>query len=306
MAHVIKFGPRKLSSLMAESGEVSGSYYGIGVDNFFSNPIKGADRVSFVAALDDPTNLSFDLMDTLIQYHQAKIETLLEVPFDFTLPAETVLVIANSINCGVVISPPAEKTPENWLKWKEQVLAYGHAMFKVQNFSKEILPVTSYVQYMAMQVMGYTPEGLTDDVMMHEYFEKNMDAATMDSLKTELHQVVLAGHGGQEGFEVVVQSTLPAMNDAVVEEGRNFLNSLTECLKSDNEERIQLLLTDLLTHYAKAEIPEALVTAATQALLQHKSAAEAEQALLLIGDHEIKAECDAISKLIDMVRVALR
>lgn len=305
MAHVIKFGPQKLSDLIAEKSEVSGSYYGIEVDNFFSNPIKGADRVSFVAALDDPSSLSFDLMDTLIQYHQAKIETLLEVPFDFTLAPATVLVIANSINCGVVIAPPREKTPENWATWKHQVLSYANAMFGVPNFSKEILPVTSYVQYMAMQVMGYTPEGLTDDAMMHEYFEKDMDESTMDALKAELHQVVLDGHGGQEGFETVVQSTLSAMNDAVVEEGRNFLASLTECLKSENEERIKMLLSDLLSHYAQQEMPEALVNEVTQILLKSKDAAVIEADLLKITSHETQAECNAVHKLTDLVRVAL-
>ena len=306
MAHIIKFGPQKLSALIAENSYVSGSYYGIEVDNFFSNPIKHADRVSFVAALDDPSSLSFDLMDALIQYHQAKIETLLEVPFDFSLPAETILVIANSVNCGVVISPPGEKTAENWATWKKQVLAYAQAMFKVPNFSKEILPVTGYVQYMAMQIMGYTPEGLTDDAMMYEYFEKDMDTPTMDALKSELHQVVLDGHGGKEGFETVVQSTLSALNDLVVEEGRNFLASLTECLKSENEERVKMLLTNLLSHYAQQEIPEAVVNEVTQILLKSKDPAVIEADLLTISSHETQAEADAIHKLIDLVRVALR
>jgi hypothetical protein len=305
MTHVIKFGPQKLSELIANKHDATGSYYGVEVDNFFSNPIKGADRVSFVAALDDPSSLSFDLMDTLIQYHQAKVDTLLEVPFDFPLPPPMVLVIANSINCGIVIAPPAEKTAENWATWKNHVLSYAKAMFGLPSFSKEILPVTSYVQYMAMQVMGYTPEGLTDDAMMHEYFEKNMDVVTMDNLKADLHDVVLEGHGGKEGFETVVQSTLSALNDVIVEEGRNFLASLTDCLKSDSEERLQMFLTDMLGHYAKDAVSEELVQVVTQILLNSKDAKEVEAKLLLETSRHTQAEVEAVGKLVDLVRVAL-
>lgn len=218
MSNSIIFGPQDLSNLVSEPRGAK-AYYGVNVDAFTASKVDGAEVIGFVAKMDqdNPKQFSFDVMDMMIQYRQAKIKVMLEVPFDFSMVPADVMVVANSIGAGLIITPPVEKTAENWQAWSDQVARYAKALMATSNFEKEVLPVTSYAQYMAMQVMGYTPASLTDDPMMHHYFEKGMDHPTMDALKADLADIIHEAHGGEAEFEVMVHSTLSAMKSTLDE-----------------------------------------------------------------------------------------
>lgn len=306
MSHQIKFGPQNLSELVESQNGETGSYYGVVVDKFCSNRINGADRISFLAALDDPDQISFDVIDTMIQYRQAKANVLLEIPFDFPLPAQHVLVLANSISAGIVIAPPAEKNAENWAMWASQVKDYARALFQVVGFSSEILPVTSYVQYMAMQVMGYTPDTLTDDVMMHRYFEQDMDVAMMDALKSEMHAIILEGNGGEEQFEMLVQSTLSALNDSVTTEGKNRLETLKACLLGEDVTEMEAFVGEILRSLDHSDVVEAVLDTVVTAIIEHKDPAEFEQALMNETADSSEEEIKAMEAFIGFVKTVLQ
>jgi hypothetical protein len=306
MTHRIKFGPQNLSELVGAQDGETGSYYGVVVDKFCSNRLNGADRISFLAALDDPDQISFDVIDTLIQYRQAKANVLLEIPFDFPLSAQHVLVLANSISAGIVIAPPAEKTPENWEIWGSQVKDYARALFQVVGFSSEILPVTSYVQYMAMKVMGYTPSTLTDDVMMHRYFEQDMDIAMMDSLKSEMHAIILEGNGGADQFEVLVQSTLSAINDSVTAEGKQRLDTLTACLLGADAVEMEIFVLEILASLGHADTASMVVDRIVSVMIEHKDPSEFEQSLMNETADASAEEISAIEAFVGFVKTVLQ
>lgn len=245
----IVFGPHNLSDLVSEPKGAK-AYYGVNVDAFSASKVEGAEVIGFVAKMDQdsPKQFSFDVMDMMIQYRQAKIKVMLEVPFDFSMKATDVLVIANSIGAGIIVTPPAEKKARNWEQWRDQVKEYAQAMLAMISFDKEVIPVTSYTQYMAMQAMGYTPPSLTDDIMMHHYFESDMDHPTMDALKVDLESMVHEAHGGAEAFDIVVHSTLSAMKsrlDDRVESIRSTYAQLGEKLISGSPESVGEALVSL-------------------------------------------------------------
>lgn len=302
MLEGIKFGPQKLSEAVAAEGQGVCAYYGVVLDKFCANRIKDVTRISIVADVDETSEFSFDVMDTLIQYRQAKADVLLEVPFNFPIPASDVLILCNSIGVGVILPPPIEKSAENWRAWSEQVKQYGKAMFGVHAFSKEILPVTSYVQYMAMRVIGYTPQGLTDDPMMHRYFEQDMDIEVMDNLKQELEVIVLEGSGGAQSFESMVQSTASALSDVVVNEGKQRMEILRTAIKSqdadDLKQFIPALLSELGYEDAQAGISEGIV----EVLIEHSEMDEIE-ARLMSDSAELSArELEAVNAFLKVAR----
>lgn len=281
MALSVKFGPQKLGDLVAAKPSEDGAYFGVEVDDYHIDLVNNVKIISLLAQVGDPEisgdptdtpdNLSANLYDVLLQYAQRKVEVFLEVPFNFPLDPQLVLTHASAINISVIIAPPAEKTTENWATWANQVRSYAKAMFGVTGFENEILPVSSYVQYMAMQVMGYTPPSLTDDPVMFEYFEKDMDFPTMAALKTDLHQIVNDAHGGEDGFRVMVQSTLSALADAVREDNAVRIDYLRRYLLATSIEPIKDFVQDVFKRYGHTEGFEEMVDTISQLALEEKS-----------------------------------
>lgn len=280
MSHKLKFGPMNLSELIEAEGDEPTSYYGVKVDKFCADRIKSVARISFIAELDEPGEIGFDVIDTMIQYKQAKADVVLEVPFDFDVPAKNVLVLANSIGVSVLIAPPETKNAENWGIWSERVKEYAKDLFSVSSFSGEILPVTSYVQYMAMKVMGYTPKSLTDDPAMHHYFEDGMDTDVMDSLKEELSVIISEGMGGGDSFEQNVQSTLSALNESVLDIGNLYMENLREGMLSEDPAELEPFLRSVIKHIGHTGTSDTVLPIILDVIIEHKDPEEVEQHLL--------------------------
>lgn len=305
MLNGIKFGPQNLSDAVAAEGQGSCAYYGVVLDKFCANRIKDVTRISIIADVDESGEFSFDVMDTLIQYRQAKADVILEVPFNFPLQASDVLILCNSIGAGVLLAPPAEKTAENWAAWAEQVKKYARAMFGVQAFSKEILPVTSYVQYMAMRVIGFTPKGLTDDEMMHHYFEKDMDEMTMDLLKKDLDVIIIEGSGGHEAFESLVQSTADALSDVVLNEGKERMEYLRNAINGNNTQELTDFVKALLCDLGYESEQDGIADGIAEVLIEHKDYVVIEKKLLSESAELSERELEALSAVLRVVKALI-
>lgn len=286
MSATMDMTPLPLSDLV-NSDNVSDEIYGVLVDTFCANRISNVKRISFKAAMDEDEadQFSFDVMDTLIQYRQAKAQVLLEVPFDFPMPASDTLLLVNSIGAGIILPTPEDKTPANWAKWSSVVLDYARALLTVQNFSHEILPITSYVEYMAMRVMGYTPQSLTDNKMMFEYFERGMDTDTMNDLKTKLNTIIVDAHGGQEGFEGMVHSTLSALKESVSASGSSRVRSFADTIASKDQDRVSGLANLLVADLGITQNPDEAAKTLAYILMSDQSDVVKSVQVLQLLDH---------------------
>lgn len=292
------FGPHKISDLLSRNEGLAPHVFGVDVDTFDPQPLAGVRSIGFLAKVDEG-QFDFDLMDTMIQYHQIHCQIFIEVPFDFPMSARDVLVIAGSVSCNVIVRPPEEKTTENWLKWKDYTQEFLSALLELPAHSQEVLPVTSYIQYMSMNVMGHQPATLTDNPLMHEYFEKGMDTTTMDDLKSHLSQAILDYYGGAQEFEVMVHSTLSAMHDNLKSMGEKALARIQQALDNGNGEQICDALMEMLKRKSFPSEDEA------RAIVE---AALADTSGLLIGlesqldlQSQAGAEDDAILALASLI-----
>lgn len=295
------FGPLKLSELAAQKTEAVHHVFGVEVDAFNPQPVENLRTVGFIARMDSG-GFDFDVMDTIIQYHQLHCAVFIEVPFDFAMPAKDVLVMAMSMSANVIVTPPQPGTPEQWKQWSDYTKQFLAAMLDLPTFSQELLPVTSYVEYMSMAVMKYQPKTITDNPLMFEYFEKSMDYPTMDELKAHMHEAILDYHGGEEAFEVMVHSTLASMHDSLSEMGNKALGRIQEALDNGNKEAILKALVSMLQRkdFPSDGSAHSILTLA----LDHPVGLVAglEEQLVRLAEQEDETRIGAVAELLDLIR----
>jgi len=298
MSDQYMFGPQKISDLLAIQEALAPHVFGVDVDVFDPLPLKGVKSIGFLAKMDSG-QLDFDLIDTMLQYHLIHCPIFLEVPFDFEMKAKDILIVAHSVEAHVVVSPPVSGNAEDWATWARYVDEFVTALLDLPQFAQEVLPVTSYIQYMSMNVMGYQPATLTDNPMMYEYFEKNMDAPTMDALKERMHQTVLGYYGGQAEFEIMVHSTLSALHDNLKTMGEEALTRIQTALDNGEPNQISKALLEMLER--KAFPSESSAVSLVQSAMDHESGLltglEVELGILASSDGDEEA-ITALSGLI--------
>lgn len=238
-----------VKSALDDETENSGrSYFSVDVDTFCIDRIQNLRQIGFLAKMDDQGQFDFDVMDTLIQYKQNQAEVFLQVPFDFPMDPYDLLVLCSSIDINVLLMPPEDKNAETWRRWSERACEYTDAMLNFQSFSREILPVTSFVQYLSMRVMSYTPPALTDDPMMQHFFEEGMCVSTMDALKETLEDKIFSWFGSHQQFEEYVHSTLSGLYERVEERSIDMARAIAEKIENVQEADIPSAMTGMLNN----------------------------------------------------------
>jgi len=296
------FGPHKISDLLAVQEGLAPHVFGVDVDAFSPLTLSEIKSIGFVAKIVGG-QFDYELLDTMIQYRQVHCSIFLEVPFDFPMTAKDVLIVAHSVESNVIVTPPSSGSAEDWVKWASYVEEFLAALLDLPQFGQEVLPVTAYIQYMSMREMGYQPATLTDNSMMYEYFEKDMDAPTMDGLKERLHATVLGYYGGQEGFGVMVHSTLSALHDNLKTMGEQALTRIQEALDNGERGLISKAIMDMLER--KSFPSESSANDIVNAAMAHESGVlvglEVQLGLLASTDYDETA-VEALSSLINDLR----
>lgn len=242
------FAAGALSSLFSSiNGEVDNACFSVDVDQFNPNRLENIKQIGFIAKLGSDGKFDFDVMDTVIQYRQLQAEVFIQVPHDFVMEPRDLLVLANSVDANVILMPPAANAgAAAWELWRELTLSYTDAMLSFNPFAKELLPVTSYVQYMAMRVAGYQPATLTDDPMMKHFFEDGMNVAVMDDIKSALDVKIYAAHGGQQAFESFVHGTLAGLYDRVEERSQDVAHNFISWIDEAHVDHVGFIMTSFM------------------------------------------------------------
>jgi hypothetical protein len=239
------FEAGSLSSLFSSlSSDVDNACFSVDVDQFSPNRLNNVKKIGFIAKLGSDGKFDFDVMDTVIQYRQIQAEVFVQVPHDFAMEPRDLLVLANSVDANVILMPPAvDAGLEAWELWQQLTLRYADAMLGFNPFAKELLPVTSYVQYMIMRVAGYQPATLTDDPMMKHFFEDGMNVPVMDAIKAALDIKIHDAHGGKQGFESFVHGTLAGLYDRVEERSQDVSQTFISWIDEAEVDHVGYVMT---------------------------------------------------------------
>lgn len=190
----------KLSELVALGDGCPQDVYGVVVDEPSFSPPAGLKRVGILWPMDGD---AIDEIDVVISYGMAGVDVLMEIPGDRE-DVDVAMLVSTAANIGASLSilPPSNLTPESLAGWIERVCLFAKDYLKTSIFSKDMLPVTSYLEYMFRQSYGDNLEGFAPtDPYIIERFVSGVSVDQSDAMKAALRAEVLAAFGGQEQFD---------------------------------------------------------------------------------------------------------
>jgi hypothetical protein len=143
------------------------------------------------------------VMDVLIAYHLAGLDTILEFrhEVDFFDARHLVQTAAQS-NASLSFIPPVDLNDESFEAYCLKMEAIAKAYMAQQAMTRFVMPVTNYLQHMFLEVMD--PEKAKSFVPEDSYvlarFHTVMPVERSDALKARIRAVIVETAGGEEGF----------------------------------------------------------------------------------------------------------
>lgn len=178
------------------------SINGIVVDVDDITPPEGVSQVGLMTALPDG-NLEETVLDAAISYILAGISVTIEVPAATAIPdAKHLVSTAASIGASLALLPPDESSKEATTAYIDRVAEFANAYANQANFAKFLIPVTSYLQYLFVEVLD--PELASKfeptDAYLIEEFIARMKPQDVDLMKDRIKSVFHEAFGGPDGF----------------------------------------------------------------------------------------------------------
>ncbi len=211
----------KLSDLTSGSHAGVTSVYGVVVDEPSFVPPEGLKEIGVLVPLDSE---GIDEIDVAISYSMAGVKTILEVPAE-KKDVDAPYMVSTAANIGVSLSvlPPAG--PDGFDAWVERVCDFARAYLKSGIYAKELLPVTSFMEYMFVEVFADTSEYAPKDPYVIDRFVKTMTLEQSDQMKAKLREVIYDHFGGADAFKSFAHAMASRLHVHIEEGVKKFKES---------------------------------------------------------------------------------
>jgi hypothetical protein len=190
-----------LSELLAAETNPS-VIYGVTVDVDDVTPPEGVTEIGLLSSLPEGS-LEETVLDVAISYILAGMSVTIEFAADTDIADPKHLVsTAASIGASLSFLPPVEGSDAEVGAYIDRVETFARAYAKQANFSKLMIPVTSYLQYLFVEVLdpdlanGFKPT----DPYLSDRFIAHMEPKQVDLMKDRIRSVFHEAYGGPEGF----------------------------------------------------------------------------------------------------------
>lgn len=190
-----------LSDLLASSTKPP-VVYGLEIDVDDITPPDGVNEVGIRSAIADGF-LSESVLDVAISYILAGVSVTIEVEAETPINnAKELISTAASIGASLSLLPPVDVTDASFETYLERVDEFTVAYTKQANFSKLLIPVTSYLQYLFIEVIDpeiakeFRP---TDSYLLNQFVDR-LSPERIDIMKARIKSVFHEAYGGPEGF----------------------------------------------------------------------------------------------------------
>lgn len=204
----------KLSELVALGDQCPQEVYGVVVDEPSFSPPAGLKRLGVLWPMDGD---AIDEIDVVISYGMAGVEVMMEIPGD-RIEVDVAMLVSTAANIGSSLSilPPSDLGGESLGLWIARIRAFAREYLKTSIFSKDLLPVTSYLEYMFRQTYGDDLDGFkpSDPYIVANYVE-NVTEEQSDAMKAGLREEVLQAFGGQSEFDAFAMTVAKRVYDSV-------------------------------------------------------------------------------------------
>jgi hypothetical protein len=164
--------------------------------------------------------LTENVLDTAINMVLNGVEVLIEFPSDVDCGEPVHLVsTAAAIKASLSFLPPENATDEEFEAWCERIDRLTEAYLRQPNMTQFVLPVSSYLEYMFMNVLNpkaakkFKP---TDEYIIRRFHE-SMTVKRANSMKARVRKIVYAHFGGRNKFKAFANEMFSSIYETVVD-----------------------------------------------------------------------------------------
>ena len=210
----------------------------------------------------DNSDIAERLLDVLIMYENFETKVLLEIDFEDiekVSPKNIIATLMNTSFLSLSILPPKEETKENKEKYIKYLKKYLEEYLSQANIETEILPISSYLQYLYVELLnGKPPENYeVSDTYLKQKFADVSSLEFSNEFKDELRKCIYDFYGDRETFEIISKGLLGAIIDQTVNELKvsvEHLNEIKGKNEKDQEFQVKNYLSDKFKEIAKKEL----------------------------------------------------
>jgi hypothetical protein len=208
--------------------------FGVEVDEELFSPPQNVREIGVLATT---TNGLVDdiVMDVLIAYHLAGLDTILEFSHDieFRDPRHLVGTAAQSY-ASLSFLPPVNLTDESFEAYCLKLESIARAYMSQQAMTRFVMPVTNYLQHMFLEVIdaekakSFVPE----DSYVLARFHAVIPLDRSDALKARIRAVIVETAGGEEEFRAFALGMIAGIAGSVetsLVETRDSLRPTSGC-----------------------------------------------------------------------------
>lgn len=192
----------KLSELLA-ADPVPERAFGVVVDTDVFDPPPGLREISFRAPLAGKGEIDNDVLDVLISYLISNVDVTVEIAAEDPIEEPPYLMsVAASIGFTLSFLPPLDGSDEAFERYVDRLVAFVPLYAAQPNFSKLIVPVTSYLEYLFVEAIDPAAAAVfaPTDPYVVDNFASVMPIERSDRLKARLRQAFVEFYGGEEAF----------------------------------------------------------------------------------------------------------
>jgi len=197
---LVSFEGFKLSDLLISETSYN-RVYGVNVDEESFTPPDGLNEIGFIYKVDDSGDIDEILLDVIISYGLSDVKVILEIPFETSVKDIPYLMsVASNAGFSLSILPPCEITEDSRVAYILRLSEFVDAFLNQKNFTKFIYPVSSYLEYMYIEVFSDVSDFKpTDDYILNRYVENTTEEFS-DAFKAVIREKIFTHFGGEVEF----------------------------------------------------------------------------------------------------------
>lgn len=211
------------------------SAHGVVIDVDDVTPPEGLHEIGFVGVIEDG-EFSETTLDVVISAIMAEIDVTVEIPGSAEISdPRHMLATASSMGCSLALLPPDTSDEASFDAFVERVLEFAQAYVRQANMSQRLLPVSSYLEYLFIEVLN--PEMAKTfapvDPQVVSQFHEVVTVERADALKAKLRAVFHEAYGGEEEFRKFALSLMSAVYNRVEENCADEAKRMSEASAED-------------------------------------------------------------------------
>lgn len=201
----------EIAELKARGAMLPDRVYRVGInEDFPSVTARGLKEIGILAteSAEMPGTLSLEVIDAILAYSRAGVDTLLEIEPGSNLNPNDLLVLSQNCSFNISLLPPCKEraSEEDWSQYAKYLCDFARAFIGVKNADYSVYPVSNFIHYMIMDEFGNPPSEVATDSYVIENFVDALGEEKMDAIKAQLMTAIHEGFGGKEQFSVFCHS----------------------------------------------------------------------------------------------------